>query len=271
LTTRTISNHTFYIILNQSHSSSHHRSYSSYPLQQSSSHRTVFPNSIGSSNLENTSSYLCCSMNLCRYWCWTFHPVSQPHMQSNLCTFSLRTTLLSQCDPISIIGSRTSCGQLRSICTSLIPPTKEKSQEQNSITDTIYLHCLLSCFCSTQTMKPKPNLQITTYTNHFPTNHKCSLIVCCDLLQHRSSKLTQITQKSRQMRILLHISQTINMYAKTYCTDGYHYGSTKCIKIQKPIYIYGMSTKPVSLWNYYSRTHCSDFIQNSTSQKSTGT
>jgi len=271
LTTCTISNHTFHIILNQSHCSSHQRCYSSYPQQYGSSNRTIFPNSICSSNLKNTCSYQCCRMNLSRYWCWTFHSICQPNMLSNLCTFSLSTTLQSKSNPIRIICCDTCGCLLRSISTSQIPPTKKKSQEQNCITDTIYLHCFLSCFCSTQTMKPKPNLQITTNTNHFPTNHKCQQIICCYLLQHRSSKLTQITQKSRQMCILLHISHTINMHTKTYCTDCYHHGCTESVKTKKPIHIYCMCIKPITLWNYNCRTHRSDFIQNSITQKSTGT
>jgi hypothetical protein len=91
LTTSTISNYTFYIILYCTHSSSHQSSYCSNNCQNLTARYTQFPKRICTSNLKNSSSNLCCSMNLCRYGCRTFHRISQPNVQSNLGTFTQRT------------------------------------------------------------------------------------------------------------------------------------------------------------------------------------
>jgi hypothetical protein len=68
LTTSTISNYTFYIILHCTHSSSHQSSNCSNNCQNTSARYTLFPKRISTSNLKNTSSYLCCGMNLCGHW-----------------------------------------------------------------------------------------------------------------------------------------------------------------------------------------------------------
>lgn len=67
LTTCTISNYTFYIILYSTHSSSHQSSYCSNNGQNSSTRYTLFPKGICTSNLKNSSSNQCCCVNLCRY------------------------------------------------------------------------------------------------------------------------------------------------------------------------------------------------------------
>jgi hypothetical protein len=67
LTTSTISNDTFYIILNQSHRPPHQTCYCSNPQQYCTCINTAFPNPICTCNKENSSSYLCCRMNLSRY------------------------------------------------------------------------------------------------------------------------------------------------------------------------------------------------------------
>lgn len=171
LTTSTISNDTFYIILNQSHSPPHQTCYCSNPQQYCTCINTAFPNPICTCNKENSSSYLCCCMNLSRYRGRTLHRVSLPHMQTNLCTFSQSSSQQCKTNPISIICRSTCCCEKRSICASLIPPTKKQTKKQYSVTYTVYLHCFLCPFSPTQTMEPESNQQITTYSNHFPTNH----------------------------------------------------------------------------------------------------
>jgi hypothetical protein len=269
LTTGTISNNTFHIILNQSHSPPHQTSDSSYPQKDYTCINTTFPNPVCTSNQENSGSYLSGSMNQSRDRCGSFHPVSQPNMQTNLCTFSQSSSLLCKANPICIKGRSTCCCLQRSISTSLIPPTKKQTSKQNSITDTVYLHCLLCSFGPTQTMKPKTNQQIATYTNHFPTYQECTQIICCYQQQHRTSKQTQVTLKTRQMRIMLHISQTINMYTETYSTYSYHHRSTLRINTEEPIYRYCMSIKPTSQRNDYCRTHRPNFIKDEITQKGT--
>jgi len=171
LTTSTISNHTFYIVLNQAHCPPHQTGNCTYPQLYSTCIHTTLPDPVSTCNLENTCSYQSCSMNQCRNWGRTFHPVCQPNMQTNLCTFPLSSSLLCKTNHISIISRSTGCSQLRSISASLIPPTKKQSYQQYSITYAVYLHCFLCSFSPTQTMKPKSNQQITTNSNHFPTHH----------------------------------------------------------------------------------------------------
>jgi len=192
-------------------------------------------------------------------------------MQTNLCTFSLSSTQLSKANPISIISGSTRCSQLRSICASQIPPTKKQSKEQYSITYTVYLHCFLCSFCPTQTMKPKSNQLIATNSNHFPTYHKCLQIISSHLQQHRTCKQTLIALETRKMGIMLHISQTIDMHTKTHCTYSNHHRSALCIKTQKHIYCYCMSTEPTSLRDHYCRSHRPNFIKNKIAQKGTST
>ena len=95
-------------------------------------------------------------------------------------------------------------------------------------------------------MKPKSNQQIATNSNHFPTNHKSNDIVGCNLLLHRSSKLTQITLETRQVRIVLHISQAIQVYAERHTADCDHHRCALCVKTLKPIYSKCMGAKPSS-------------------------
>ena len=216
LATCTICNDTFHIILHQSHTSSHQTSYGTNPQKNRTSKNATFPKTISTCNLKDSCSYQSCSMNQSRYWSWSFHSVSKPNMQTNLCTFSLCTSLEKKTNPVRIFSRCSQNWHLRSISTSYIPPTKKKSKKQKSITDTIHLHCFLSCFCSSQTMKPKTNQQITANTNHFPPNQKSNQVICGDQQLHRSSKKTQIALKSRQMRISLHVSDTINMDTKTH-------------------------------------------------------
>jgi len=67
LTTSTICNYTFYIILNQSHSPPHQTCNSTNPQQNYTCIHTTFPNPISTCNQKDSSSNLCSSMNLCRY------------------------------------------------------------------------------------------------------------------------------------------------------------------------------------------------------------
>jgi hypothetical protein len=171
LTTSTVGNYTFYVILNQSHSPPHQTCDCSNPQQHCTCINTTFPNPICTCNKENSGCYLSCSMNLSRNRGRTLHGISQPYMLTNLCTFSQSSSQQCKTNPISIISRSTCCCKKRSISTSQIPPTKKQTQKQYSITYTVYLHCFLCCLCPTQTVEPKSNQQITTYSNHFPTNH----------------------------------------------------------------------------------------------------
>lgn len=162
----------------------------------------------------------------------TLHSVSLPHVQSDLSTFSQSTPQLPLTNPICIVCGTSSSSQQRCIGTSQIPPAKEKSNQQNCITYTINLHCFLCSFGPTLTMKPKPNLQIATHSNHFPSYYQCNQIISCNLLQHRTSKQTLITLEAWLMSIILHIPQTINMHTKTHSTYSYHHRSSLSIKTQ---------------------------------------
>jgi hypothetical protein len=270
LTTCTISNDTFDIILNQSHGPPHQRSDSSYPLQYHSPPRTTFPNPICSCNQKNPSSDQSSSMNQSRYRCRSFHPISQPHMKSYLSTFSQSTPQESQTNPICICSRSPCCSHQRCICTSQIPPTQKQTYQENSIADTIYLHCFLSRFGPALSMKPKSNQQITTHSNHFPTNQKSTLIIGCDQYQHRTSKQTLITHKSRQMRIMLHISKTVNMNTQTHCTYCDHHRCTQRVKTLEPIHTHCMSSKPFTLRTYHSGTHGPNFIKSKIALPSAG-
>jgi hypothetical protein len=116
-------------------------------------------------------------------------------------------------------------------------------------------------------VKPKSNQQIATNTNHFPTYLKCDQIICSDQQQHRTSKKTQVTQKTGLMCISLHISQTIDMNTKTYKSDCNHHRSTQCIKAQKPINSYSMCTKPRGQRNNNRRSQHKNFIKNKKTKK----
>lgn len=266
LTTCTISNDTFHIILNQPHCPPHQTRDSTNPQQYSTCINTTFPNPICTCNKENSGSYQRSSMNLSRYGSRTLHGISQPNMQTNLSTFSQSSAQLCKTNPVSIICRSPCCCEKRSICTSQIPPTKKQTQKQYSIAYTIYQHCFLCCLCPTQTVKPKTNQQITANSNHFPTNHECLQIICCYLQQHRTSKLTQITLKTSKVWIILHVPQTINMHTKTHGTNCNHHCCTQCIKTLKPFNCYSMSTKPISQRNNNRRTHRPNFIKNKIAQ-----
>ncbi len=110
-------------------------------------------------------------------------------------------------------------------------------------------------------MKPKSNLQIATHSNHFPTYHESDNIIRSHLLLHRSSKLALIALKTRKVRIMLHISQTINMYTKAYCAHGDHHRSTQSIKTQKPRYFKCMRRKPCSLRKTNCCSSTPDFVK----------
>jgi hypothetical protein len=168
LTTSTICNYTFNVILHNTHSSSHQSSYCPDNCLCSTAGYTLFPKGISTRNLKNTCSYLSCSVDLCGYGGWTFHSIRKPYVQPNLSALTQSTSCKEKTNKIRILCRTSQCCNQSSICRSLIPPRKEQSKEQNSITNTIYLHCFLCCLCSTQTMKPETNLLITTYTNHFP-------------------------------------------------------------------------------------------------------
>lgn len=271
LTTSTVCNYTLYIILNESHSPPHQTSDCSNPQQKSTCIETTFPNSICTCNQKNTCCHKSCSMDKSGNGCWTLHPIPKPHVQANLGTFSQSSTLLTKTNPICII-CRSPCPiQQRGISGSQIPPTKKQSKKLNSITYTVNKHCFLCSFSPTQTMKPKTNQQIATNSNHFPANHECQQIICCYLQQHRSSKQTQITLKTRKMRVILHIAQTVNMNTKANSTNCNHHRSTLCIKTQKPINCNCMSIKPISQRKNDSGTHRPNFIKNKITKKSTST
>jgi hypothetical protein len=125
----------------------------------------------------------------------------------------------------------------------------------------------LCSFCSSLTMKPKTNQQITTYTNHFPSYQKCDQIICSHLNLHRSSKKTQITQKTRLVRISLHIAHAINMNTKTHESHGHHHRSSECVKTQKPINSHCMCTKPGRQRNHDRRSLEKNLIKNKKTQK----
>jgi hypothetical protein len=70
-----------------------------------------------------------------------------------------------------------------------------------------------------QTVEPKSNQQVATNSNHFPTNHKSNNVIGSDQLEHRSCKQALVAQETRQVRVVLHISQTVDMHAKAHQTD----------------------------------------------------
>jgi len=127
LTTSTISNYTFYIVLYCTHSSSHQSSYCANNSLNSSARYAQFPKRICTSNLKNSSSNLCCSMNLCRYWCWPLHRVCKPHVQSNLCTFPQGSSSKKETNKVRVFCRSSYCSNQGSICRPLIPPTEKQS------------------------------------------------------------------------------------------------------------------------------------------------
>ncbi len=64
------------------------------------------------------------------------------------------------------------------------------------------------------------------------------------------------------MWISLHISHAVDMYAKTNCRYGYHYGRRQCIKRLEPIHLYCVRSKPRSQRHNYRRTKNQYFIKN---------
>lgn len=116
LTTCTISNNTFHIILNQSHSPSHQSCHCTENSQCSSSGSTLFPKRICTGNLKNSSSDLCCSMNLSRNWSWSFHSICQPNMLSKLSTFSKCTTSNTKTKQSRILRRFSESSQKSLIC-----------------------------------------------------------------------------------------------------------------------------------------------------------
>jgi hypothetical protein len=202
LTTSTISNDTFYIILNQAHSPPHQTSNCTYPLLYCTCIHRALPDPISTSNLEDTCCNQSSCMNQSRDGGRTLHPVRQPNMLTYLRAFSQSSPLLCKTNHLSIISRSAGSSQLRSVSTPQIPPAKKQSSQLYSITYTVYLHCFLCSFSPAQTMKPKSNQQITTNSNHFPTNHKGQQIICSYQQLHRTSKLTLITLETRKMRIM---------------------------------------------------------------------
>lgn len=77
LTTSTVSNNTFYIILYSTHCSSHQSCYSTNQSLNTSTRNTLFPKRISSCNLKNSCCYQCCCMNQSRYW--SRPPTAQKH------------------------------------------------------------------------------------------------------------------------------------------------------------------------------------------------
>jgi len=128
LTTSTICNYTFHVILHKSHSPPHQRSNSTNPQQYCSSNNTTFPNPGSTCNLKNTSGYQCCRVNLGGYWCRSFHPISLPNMQAYLRTFSQSSPQQGKANNIRVISRSTSCSENRSVSTSQIPPTNKQSK-----------------------------------------------------------------------------------------------------------------------------------------------
>lgn len=191
----------------------------------------------------------------------TLHGISKPYVQPYLSTFPLSSSLKKKTNKVTVFCRCSNSSNQSSVSGTKIPPAKEQSNKQNCVTNSIDLHCFLSCLCSAQTMEPKANQQIATYTNHFPTYLQYYLIICSNQLQHRTSKKTLIAEKTRQMRISLHISLTINMYTKTYCGDCYHHRSCQSIKRQKPIHIYCVCTKPRRKRNNNWRSNNHNFIK----------
>jgi hypothetical protein len=188
LATSTVCNNTLYIILYKPHRPPHYSCNSTNNHQEKASKTTAFKKRVCSSNQENTCSYQSCSMNLSRYRGWPLHCISKPYMQTNLCTFSLSPSNKEKANKVSIVCRYSKSSHLSCICRPLIPPTKKQTNKQKSITYTIYLHSFLSSFCSTLTVKPKANLQITTNPNYFPTNLKKYLVSCPYQNQHRTCK-----------------------------------------------------------------------------------
>ena len=262
LTTSTVSNHTFHIILHHTKTPPHQTGHGSYPLKNCTGIHTTFPKAIGTGNKKNSSSHLSCSMNLCRNRGRSFHPISQPYMKSDLRAFPKGTTKQTQTNPISISRRCAQNTQNQCVCSPKTPPAGKQSNQQNSIADTIHLHSFLCCFGPPLSMKPKSNQQITTHTNHFPPNQQSNQVIRSHQNQHGSCKQTQIAQKAWQMRVMLHISLTIKMHTKTHGTHSHHHRSTQCIKAQKPRDTQSVCLKPSSLRNCNCRLKTPHFIEN---------
>ncbi len=190
-----------------------------------------------------------------------FHPVSQPNVQSYLGAFPQSSSQLRKANNISVKSRSCGCSHNRSISTSQVPPTNKQSKEQYGITYTVYQHCFLSRFGPAQAMKPKPNQQITTNPNHFPTNHQGNNIIGSYQQQHRPGKQALIALKTRQVEVVLHISQTVNMHAQRNCGHGHHHGRALRIKTQKPVHSQCMGGKPSAQRKRNSRTHDPNFIE----------
>jgi hypothetical protein len=115
LTTSTISNNTFYIILHSTHCSSHQSGNSTNKSLNTSTTNALFPERISTCNLENTSSYQSCRMNKSRHWGRPLHGVSEPDMLSNLCTFSQSTTLEEKTNKVTVFCRCSYCSNQSSI------------------------------------------------------------------------------------------------------------------------------------------------------------
>lgn len=261
LTTCTVCNNAFYIILHQSHGSSHLRSDGTNIQQKCSSNSTTFPNPGRSCNQKHSRSHKCCCMNQCRDGCRTFHPVCQPYVQTNLRTFPLSTSGLCKANNISIRRSTGSHKKNRSVCASLIPPANKQSKKQDCIAHTIHQHCFLSRFCPAQTMKPKANQQVATNPNHFPTNQECNEVIGSHQQQHRSGEEALIALKASTVGVSLHIPQTVEVHTKAHGRDCEHHGRTQRVKTLKPVYSQSMGAKPRAQREHDCRRTHPDFIK----------
>jgi hypothetical protein len=127
LTTSTISNNSFYIILYCPHCSSHQSSYSSNNSLNISARATQFPEWVCSRNLEDSCCNQSCRMNLGRNRGWALHSVCKPYVQSYLSTFSLGPSCKKKTNKVRIFCRSSYSSNLSSICRTLMPPAIKQS------------------------------------------------------------------------------------------------------------------------------------------------
>ncbi len=262
LTTSTISNDSFHVILNHSLGPPHQAGHSTNPNQQSSGERTAFPKPLSTGDLKDSRSDQGSRVNQCRHRSRSFHPVCLPNVQSKLSTFSQSTTQLAKANPICIRSGSPQGGNLNGVSASLTPPTKQQSSKLNGVTYTVHQHSFLRRFGPAQSTKPKTNQLITPDSNKFPTNKQSYLIITGDLKQHRSCKLTQKAKKAWLVRIILHVAQAVNMDTQANSADSEHHRSTQRVNPLHPLNVQGMGLKPWTQRNSHSRLQTHHFILN---------
>ena len=202
-----------------------------------------------------TCCYHCSTMLQCRYWCRTFHSSQQPTMQTKLSRFSDSTDDHGDCLNKYLITIQIFYQYPQSTKTDITQQsnTKQQSQKETHITNTIHKKSFNSCLISCYTSKIKSYKLITYQTYTFPTYKQYLQIITCYLQLHKKTKQTQIRIKSIYMIFSIHIILRIHLYTKRYPQYWQLHRSTQCIKIQTPFLILISRINPRSLSQYYWR------------------